>query len=150
MSKYLPLNHHLGQRTGDQYAASFAELEEVLGFPLPKTARSNASWWTAEDKPHHRAWLDAGWRVGEVDRTLGSVVFHRGEATHGALGQQPPGALAEASSEVQPAAMKEAAEEASKRMHAQKKAARAVLIGGGITALVVLRTLSRALFRRRR
>lgn len=80
MSKYQPLSDHLTGRSEDQWQASFAELEEVLGFPLPKGARSQRVWWSDDkdaEKPHKRAWQGAGWRVGHVDPAAETVTFHR-------------------------------------------------------------------------
>ena len=39
MSKYHPLSERLKGHGQDDWQASFAEIEEVLGFPLPKSAR---------------------------------------------------------------------------------------------------------------
>lgn len=74
MSKYLPLSEHLAGLTGDQWRATFADLETVLGASLPKAARQPA-WWTGEGKGHQRAWLDAGWRVSDIGP--GVVGFRR-------------------------------------------------------------------------
>lgn len=78
MSKYQPLADHLAGLAADEWRASFAEVEAVLGFPLPKTALSSDGWWTDEDdKSHKRAWVGAGWRVTDLDRREGKVVFGR-------------------------------------------------------------------------
>lgn len=74
MSKYLPLSEHLAGLTGDQWRATFADMEAVLGASLPKAARQPA-WWTGEGKAHQRAWLDAGWRVSDIGP--GVVGFRR-------------------------------------------------------------------------
>ena len=78
MSKYQPLADHLAGLAADEWRASFAEVEAALGFSLPKAALASDSWWSNEDdKPHKRSWLDAGWRVTDVDRREGKVVFER-------------------------------------------------------------------------
>jgi len=77
MSKYLPLSERLARETADQWRPTLAEIEAVLGFPLPKAAQQAAWWGGASDKPHHRAWLDQGWRAGDMDRADGTVTFHR-------------------------------------------------------------------------
>ena len=74
MSKYLPLSEHFAGLAGDQWRATFAELEAVLGASLPKAARQSA-WWTGEGKAHQRAWLDAGWRGSDIGP--GVVGFRR-------------------------------------------------------------------------
>jgi hypothetical protein len=77
MSKYRPLSERLAGHEGPEWRASFAEVEEVLGFPLPKTARSGRSWWSAADKPHARAWSQHGFEA-DVDHGEGTVTFRRG------------------------------------------------------------------------
>lgn len=76
MSKYRPLSDRLASEQGEEWRPSFAEIEEVLGFPLPKAAQQ-AAWWTGGEKPHHKAWTEHGWEVGEVDRAAGGVHFRR-------------------------------------------------------------------------
>lgn len=77
MSKYLPLSEHLSRHAGDEWRASFADIEKVLGASLPKAAQQNA-WWAGEvEKPHHRTWLDHGWRVEAVDKAAGTITFRR-------------------------------------------------------------------------
>ncbi|HEY8616237.1 DUF7662 domain-containing protein [Phenylobacterium sp.] len=78
MSKYQPLSERLAGHEGPEWRASFAEIEEVLGFPLPKTARSGKTWWSGEDKPHARAWTQHGF-AAEPDHAAGHVTFRRGD-----------------------------------------------------------------------
>ncbi|MGA0605052.1 DUF7662 domain-containing protein [Phenylobacterium sp. VNQ135] len=73
MSKYKPLSDRLSGHDAPEWRASFAELEEVLGFPLPKAARSGGTWW-GDDK---RTWRDHGWRADDIDHTGGYVTFKR-------------------------------------------------------------------------
>ena len=54
-------------------------IEQLLGRPLPPQARSR-SWWTNDPSvAHSRAWLDAGWRVEEMN-PRGGVGFVRATA----------------------------------------------------------------------
>lgn len=88
MSKYQLLSDHLAARAGDEWPASFSELEAVLGFPLPKAARAGRAWWANDpDKSHSRAWAAHGWEVGAVDHAAERVVFRRGAASGRALVQ---------------------------------------------------------------
>jgi hypothetical protein len=81
MSKYKPLSNHLAGRKGNFWRAGFDELEEVLGFSLPKSASDSAAWWANDsEKSHSRAWLDAGWRVESVDRSSKVALFERQDA----------------------------------------------------------------------
>lgn len=78
MSKYDPLTARLSGHSGQEWRASFAEIEEVLGFPLPKGARAGAVWWrNSGAQPHQRAWTGVGWETADVDHAKGEVTFRR-------------------------------------------------------------------------
>ena len=108
MSRYRPLSERLRGHPADEWRASFAEIEEVLGFPLPKGARTGKIWWSnAPEKPHSRAWSGHGWEARDIDTGAGLVTFRRsavspavvetmaGLAPVGDLSQaEPPDALA--------------------------------------------------------
>jgi hypothetical protein len=86
MSKYQPLADHLAARSDPEWRASFSELEALLGFPLPRAARSGRTWWANDpDKAHSRAWAGHGWEVGDVDQAAEQVVFRRGATSAAAL-----------------------------------------------------------------
>jgi hypothetical protein len=86
MSKYHPLSERLADDPAGEWRASFAEIEEVLGFPLPKAARRGGAWWSAgEASPHARAWYGQGWSIGEVDPATGMVTFRRVEVSPAAM-----------------------------------------------------------------
>ena len=81
MSKYNPLSARLAGHAGPEWRASFAEIEEVLGFPLPKGARAGRAWWRNDaGAPHARAWAGAGWEASEVDHAQGLVTFRKAGA----------------------------------------------------------------------
>ena len=78
MSKYNPLSARLAGHAGPEWRASFAEIEEVLGFPLPKAARTGAIWWrNTGAQPHQRAWTGGGWEAADVDHAQGLVTFRK-------------------------------------------------------------------------
>ena len=77
MSKYRPLSDRLSLYDGDEWRATFAEIEGVVGSSLPKAAQQAAWWMGTADKPHQRVWLDHGWRVADVDKVAGAVTFRR-------------------------------------------------------------------------
>src|SRR5690348_2147860 len=79
MSKYDPLSDRLAGHRAPEWRASFAELEEVLGFPLPKAARAGRAWWKPDAGAHARAWTDAGWAAHEVDPGAGQVLFKKAD-----------------------------------------------------------------------
>ena len=79
-SKYYPLHAYLSQLGGtSQVDMEFSHLEQVLGQPLPIGARSHRAWWANGQSGHSqsRAWLLAGWRIGNVDLTRERVTFER-------------------------------------------------------------------------
>jgi hypothetical protein len=84
MSKYEPLPQFLGSVGGTLHRMSFAEIERVLGFKLPKSAFQHEAWWSnnATGHSHARAWMKFGWRTESVDLAARKVTFQRlGEAT---------------------------------------------------------------------
>lgn len=83
MSKYDPLRHHLVKQRNDRWIASFADIEEVLGFRLPNSALEYPAWWENETKGSHshaRAWLLAEWKTTELDLSRERVTFVRSNA----------------------------------------------------------------------
>ncbi len=79
MSKYEPLKRHLESLVGSEWRATFTEIEAVLGFVMPASARRHQPWWAndATGHSHARAWLDAGWRTSDVDIADERVKFRR-------------------------------------------------------------------------
>ena len=80
--KYDPLAEHLATLAGDEVCFTFAEIEAMLGAPLPRTAWERSMWWANShraDHPQARAWLGSGWTVS-ADVNNGTVTFYRREA----------------------------------------------------------------------
>jgi hypothetical protein len=78
MSKYEPLTARLAGHADPEWRASFAEIEEVLGFPLPRGARTGKVWWANSGaQPHQRAWTAGGWEAGDIDHAQGLVTFRK-------------------------------------------------------------------------
>ena len=69
---------------------TFAEIEQVLGFPLPAAAHKYQAWW-ANDKTHThaQAWLDAGWKTAKANLIEESVVFVRTRGSQHSAGTSP-------------------------------------------------------------
>ena len=69
--KYAPLYHHLSARSEAEWRTSFGEIEAILGFRLPDSARRYRGWWSNRRKDggpcHALAWQAAGWRTGGID-----------------------------------------------------------------------------------
>lgn len=139
MTKYKPLSDRLTGHSGDEWRASFSDLETVLGFPLPKGARSGRAWWANDgDKGHHKAWGGVGWNVSDVDPAGGYVTFRRAEA--GGMESEP--------APVQPEAMRKASERLS-RSSAFRDVAPAAIVAGvalaaGLATMVARKALRRS------
>ena len=81
--KYAPLYRHLlSAHPEPEWRTTFGEVEAVLGFPLPDSARLHRLWWSNSRKgsghSHALAWQAAGWRTREVDLEAETLVFARG------------------------------------------------------------------------
>jgi len=77
MGKYDALQRHLASGSLSEWRASFAEIEGVLDFPLPRSAYVYPAWWSndATGHSHSRAWLEAGWKTARVDLQTQQVTF---------------------------------------------------------------------------
>lgn len=60
----------------DRVEMSVAEIEDVVGRPLPRGARFPSWWRNDAGRMHSRAWLAAGWEVLEL-RDRDTAVFVR-------------------------------------------------------------------------
>lgn len=79
--KYRRLYAHLCSLAASEWRASFREIEDVLGFELPDSARLHRPWW-ANQSPgggHSQAlaWGAAGWETREVDMEAETLVLRR-------------------------------------------------------------------------
>lgn len=79
MSKYEPLPQFLNSVGGSAHRMSFAEIERIIGFKLPKSAYEYEAWWSNNPTghSHSRIWMDAGWRTESVDLAARKVTFLR-------------------------------------------------------------------------
>lgn len=79
--KYAPLYRFLCARAAPTWRATFAEIEAILGFGLPDSARLHRPWWSNQRKggghSHALAWQGAGWRTRAVDLDGETLVFER-------------------------------------------------------------------------
>lgn len=80
MSKYESLRSHLTSLDAPSWRASFAEIEGILGFALPRSAYAYPAWWSndATGHSHSLAWLEAGWKTEQVDIAGQKLTFRRG------------------------------------------------------------------------
>lgn len=80
MSRYEPLAQFLRDRNDAVWEASFEEVEQVLGFPLPPSAYRHSAWWANQQGKGHSqviGWAGAGWRKRRVDLIQKYVEFER-------------------------------------------------------------------------
>jgi hypothetical protein len=78
MAKYDPLYVHLKRQHLRRIRMSFKQIEKVIGASLPPSAFEHRAWWANElggTHVHARAWLDAGYRVEDVDQGAAAVSF---------------------------------------------------------------------------
>jgi hypothetical protein len=77
-TKYEPLVAHLAIQRDSVVDCTFATIEAIVRFPLPRTARTVAGFWTDRLRPHVRAWEEAGWRA-RLDFPNRRVIFSHDE-----------------------------------------------------------------------
>jgi len=90
--KYEPLKRHLeGAYDHGELRMAFDEIEAVLGFALPRSAREHQAWWsnTRIGHTHAAAWLDAGWKTSALDLAGRRVTFVREAVRSVAEGAAP-------------------------------------------------------------
>ena len=77
--EYRQLHKYLRDRFADRVVLTFGEIEDLLGFPLPESARLESGWWAstgAAGGAHTGAWTSAS-RTAVVNMTSQRVVFDR-------------------------------------------------------------------------
>lgn len=79
--KYAPLFNHLKTFEEDEWSASFVDIEEILGFSLPRSARKFPAWWSNQNNSgshtHAQAWQRAGWKARSVNLAAETLIFER-------------------------------------------------------------------------
>lgn len=62
--EYAPLHRWFAALPERRCRLSFAQIEQILGFGLPRAARVSPEWWSSGDSRNHaRAWEAAGFRA---------------------------------------------------------------------------------------
>ncbi len=81
MSKYSPLGRYLEGSGGKRVSMGFEEIERILGFPLPRSARTYRAWWANEARGSHShakyGWMHNGYRVHSLSFETERVAFVR-------------------------------------------------------------------------
>ena len=79
MSKYSPLTDHLSKNGSSLISMRFAEIERVIGRPLPPSSREHRAWWSNNPSNNvmTKAWLAAGYETEQVDISGEKLVFRK-------------------------------------------------------------------------
>ncbi|MCC7371572.1 MAG: hypothetical protein IT306_24345 [Chloroflexi bacterium] len=83
MAKYDPLRDYLDglPRSQVRISLSFTRVEQLIGEPLPPSAREYDDWWRGKARWRKvieaRPWERIGWVVDDLDLRLGLVTFRR-------------------------------------------------------------------------
>jgi hypothetical protein len=79
--KYAGLYRHLAALSASEWRVRFDEVEDLLGFRLPDSARIHRPWWANQGErgghSHALAWEMAGWKTSQVDMAGEVVTFVR-------------------------------------------------------------------------
>lgn len=82
--KYQRLYTHLCGLATREWRATFSEIEAIIGFGLPASARLHRPWWSNQsgDNGHSQAmaWGAAGWETAEVDMEAETLLLRRSPA----------------------------------------------------------------------
>ncbi len=76
--KYRKLRLYLEAHPRREWRTTFSNIEAILGFQLPPSARMYRPWWANEKDARHSqavAWSAAGWETAEVDMEAETVLF---------------------------------------------------------------------------
>ena len=81
--KYHRLYSHLRNRPAHTWRTTFSEIESILGFKLPASARRHRPWWAnqtgGKGHSHALAWTAAGWETADVDMDAETLSFKPGQ-----------------------------------------------------------------------
>jgi hypothetical protein len=79
--KSAPLHKYLAARYADAVVLTFAEIEDLAGFPLPELARLSSEWWTTPDPNVTRSHFADSWilakRTARPNLQALTVAFNR-------------------------------------------------------------------------
>ena len=79
--KYQRLYTHLCSLPAQEWRTTFGEIESIMGFELPASARLHRPWWSNQSggNGHSQAlaWSVAGWETAEVDMDSETLLLRR-------------------------------------------------------------------------
>ena len=73
--KYRELTAHLEAAEFHPVCMTFMDIERVLGFPLPKSARMHQAWWANQPRGQSLAWTKIGWRTSALSLNEERLTF---------------------------------------------------------------------------
>jgi DNA-binding transcriptional regulator YiaG len=78
-SKYFPLFEFLNGHSEPSVRLALPEIEELIGEPLPRSARDRRGFWSNRRQGGHQAsaWLESGYRVETIDLEAEQIQFKR-------------------------------------------------------------------------
>ncbi|MBE6908982.1 MAG: hypothetical protein E7474_05190 [Ruminococcaceae bacterium] len=77
-SKYAPLGTYLLQSGRQELVLSFPEIEKILGFSLPPSARKYAAWWANNlTNSQAKGWMGTGYQVKRTDILQETATFRK-------------------------------------------------------------------------
>lgn len=93
LSKYAPLADFLRSQTESVVRLKFTEVEKILGFTLPHSARRHPAWWRNSHSGGSHQWAalwgDAGWKKTGLDREQEIITFSRLSEGDSAIDDSP-------------------------------------------------------------
>ena len=79
--KYQRLYTHLCSLATQEWRTTFSDIESVIGFELPASARLHRPWWSNQTggNGHSQAlaWTASGWETAEVDMDTETLLLRR-------------------------------------------------------------------------
>jgi len=76
--KYAPIGDYLKKSSEETVELSFEEIEEILGEPLPDSAKTYQAWWSGIDHSQTGAWSSVGYKA-KPDLKKEKVIFKKVE-----------------------------------------------------------------------
>lgn len=74
--KYAPLYDYLKNTDANTIHFSFKEIEDILGAPLPASARNYEVWWNPTGHPHAEGWAELRW-TADPDLDARTATFEK-------------------------------------------------------------------------
>ena len=79
--KYQRLYTYLCGLQAQEWRTTFGEIESVIGFELPASARLHRPWWANQGNGHGHsqalAWTVAGWETADLDMDAETLLLRR-------------------------------------------------------------------------